>query len=255
MDWMHYFDEKEQPLDRLVDDGGFCSIFRTVACVGDSLSSGEFEIFKEDGSRGYYDMYEYSWGQFMARTTGSKVYNFSRGGMTCKWYLDTFADEKGFWNPELKCQAYYVALGVNDIFNCHQQLGTADDVKEDWHDNNPETFAGRYGTILQRYREISPGAKLFLIAPPRDKKPEWTEQGAKITELLYEIAKKFDGCYVIDLHRYAPCYDEAFREKFFLNGHMNPMGYALTAKMILSYTDYIIRHNHKDFNHVGFLPH
>ena len=36
---------------------------------------------------------------------------------------------------------------------------------------------------------------------------------------------------------------------------MNPMGYALTAKMMMSYIDYIIRHNHKDFDHLGFLPH
>ena len=35
--------EKEKPLDRVVDDGGMCAIFRSIACVGDSLSSGEFE--------------------------------------------------------------------------------------------------------------------------------------------------------------------------------------------------------------------
>ena len=87
MDIKDYFPENEQPLDRLVEDGGFCSIFRTFACVGDSLSSGEFQIPRNDGSEkkwSYYDMFEYSWGQFMARTLGSKVYNFSKGGMTAR---------------------------------------------------------------------------------------------------------------------------------------------------------------------------
>ena len=51
------------PLETLVQDGGFVCIFRTIGCIGDSLSSGEFQSTKEDGSQGYHDMYEYSWGQ------------------------------------------------------------------------------------------------------------------------------------------------------------------------------------------------
>ena len=31
--------EAELPLERLVTDGGFCGILRTIGCVGDSLSS------------------------------------------------------------------------------------------------------------------------------------------------------------------------------------------------------------------------
>lgn len=42
----------EKPLDNLVTGGGFASIFRTIAVVGDSLSSGEFESQK-DGVKGY----------------------------------------------------------------------------------------------------------------------------------------------------------------------------------------------------------
>jgi len=38
---------------------------------------------------------------------------------------------------------------------------------------------------------------------------------------------------------------------------MNPMGYLLTAKYVMSYIDYIIRHNMEDFAQVGFIgtPH
>ena len=38
-----FCDENEKPLEHRVTDGGFASIFRTIGCVGDSLSSGEFE--------------------------------------------------------------------------------------------------------------------------------------------------------------------------------------------------------------------
>ena len=70
------------PLDELRPNGGFCGIFRTIGCIGDSLSSGEFESLDEEGNKGYHDEYEYSWGQYLARLTGSKVYNFS--GAECR---------------------------------------------------------------------------------------------------------------------------------------------------------------------------
>ncbi|MBR4865196.1 MAG: SGNH/GDSL hydrolase family protein, partial [Clostridia bacterium] len=77
--------------------------------------------------------------------------------------------------------------------------------------------------------------------------------GDALAETIYKLAEVFDNCYVIDLHKYAPVYDDAFRKKFFLGGHMNPMGYMLTAKMVVSYIDYIIRHNMADFAQVGFI--
>lgn len=70
--------EGEKPLDNIVSDGGFCKIFRTIGCIGDSLSSGEFQSLNQHGQVGYHDYYEYSWGQFMAREAGVKVYNFFR---------------------------------------------------------------------------------------------------------------------------------------------------------------------------------
>ena len=92
--------EEEKPLDNLISDGGFCSILRTVGCIGDSLSSGEFETLDQNGGHHYYDIFDYSWGQFMARAADITVYNFSRGGMSARQYIETFAEEKDFWNPE-----------------------------------------------------------------------------------------------------------------------------------------------------------
>ncbi|MBQ2256223.1 MAG: hypothetical protein II330_05125, partial [Clostridia bacterium] len=106
----------EKPLDNLVSDGGFVGIFRSIACVGDSLSSGELESMTPDGQRGYHDIYDISWGQYIARMAGTKVYNFSRGGMTAREYLQSFGEANGYWNPELACQAYIMALGCNDLW-------------------------------------------------------------------------------------------------------------------------------------------
>ena len=90
----------EKPLDNLVSDGGFVGIFRSIACVGDSLSSGELESMTPDGQRGYHDIYDISWGQYIARMAGTKVYNFSRGGMTAIEYMQSFAEANDYWNPD-----------------------------------------------------------------------------------------------------------------------------------------------------------
>ena len=96
MDWnKELFDINEKPLDRLVNGYSMTSVFRRIAFIGDSLSSGEFETRDEQGNAGYYDMFEYSWGQYIARENGLTAYNFSRGGMTAEWYLNSFADENG----------------------------------------------------------------------------------------------------------------------------------------------------------------
>lgn len=250
-----YFPENEKPLDRLVTDGGFAAIFRSYGCVGDSLSSGEFESVGLDGVRHYHDYYEYSWGQFLARAAGSTTRNFSRGGMSAKEYCEGWAESMGYWDPALACDAYIIALGVNDLFNQHQEVGSPDDIDmNDWR-NNKKTFTGYYAQIIQRLKEIRPDAKFFLMTTPKNSRAdEAAERYAVILrDLLFKLAELFDNTYVINLYDYAPEYDESFRRKFYLHGHMNPMGYVLTAQMTASYIDYIIRHNMDDFREVGFI--
>ncbi len=250
-----FFDKNEKPLDNFPADGGFVGIFRTIACIGDSLSSGEFVSVDGEGRKSWHDKYEYSWGQYIARMAGCKVYNFSRGGMLAKHYNEFFAAERDFWNPEYAAQAYILALGVNDMINDHGEAGSTADIDlSDWR-NNKDTFAGQYGQIIQRYKEIEPKAKFFLMTMPHDRgeDAEAMRLGDDHARLMYELADFFPYTYVIDLRKYAPVYDEKFQSLFYLHDHLNPMGYLLTAKMVISYMDYIIRHNMRDFIQVPFI--
>ncbi len=252
MDWKkELFNENEKPLDKLVDGYSHTSIFRTIAFVGDSLSSGEFETRDEDGNVGYHDLFEYSWGQYIARSNGLKAYNFSRGGMTAKEYIESFAEISGFWDEEKACQAYVIALGVNDIYNQNMEIGCMEDVDAaDYHRNKP-TFVGYYAAIISRYKEISPDAKFFFVTFPNTNTPERDDKTHGMIQALYGLAKHFNHSYVIDLYQYGPVYDSGFEEKFFLHSHMNPSGYVLTARIIDSYIDYIIRHHSEDFRMVS----
>ena len=251
-----YVQPGEKPLDHIRTDGGFASIFRTIGCVGDSLSSGEFEGLDEEGNKTYHDLYEYSWGQCLARMTGSRVYNFSRGGMTAREYCDSWAGEHGYWGREYACQAYILALGGNDLYGRGgMEVGGIGDIcREDYRENKP-TFAGYYGQIIQRLQEISPHAKFFLVTMPREEKQtrKAREQGDGHASLLREMAGFFPNTYVIDLRRYAPVYDQKFYDDFYLGGHMQPCGYVFTAYMMVSYIDYLVRANKRDFRMVGLV--
>ena len=244
--------KNDGPFDNIVTNGGYCGIFRKIACVGDSLSSGEFESLM-NGEKGYHDYMDYSWGQFIARDAGCTVYNFSRGGMTAREYCESFADSKDFWNIDYRAQAYIIALGVNDMYG-DIEFGTIDDIDPNDYRNNKKTFVGYYGCIIQRYKEIQPKAKFFLMTMPvGNETGKAKERFQAHAEMLYKIAELLGNCYVIDLNKYAPSYDDEFRNKFYLAGHLNAMGYRLTALMIESYIDWIIRNNMEDFKQIGFV--
>ena len=248
--------EGEKPLENMVSNGGYCSILRKIVCIGDSLSSGEFESC-QNGVVGYHDNYDYSWGQFLARDAGCTVLNCSKGGMTAKKYIESFADEKGFWGEEYKAPACIIALGVNDASRVMEgvlELGDADDVDVSDHNNNKPTAIGYYGKIISKYKELEPKAKFFLVTPPKNgKNDERVLLYDKLQSELYKLTEKFENCYVIDLREYGPVYDQNFKDLFYLGGHLNPMGYRLTALMMESYIDYIIRNNFDDFKQFGFI--
>lgn len=251
MDWKALLTPPgEKPLDHLPPDGGFCGIFRTIGCIGDSLSSGEFESVAPDGRVEYHDSYEYSWGQYLARMTGAKVYNFSRGGMTAREYWQSFAEENRFWDEDKLCQAYIVALGVNDV--SQYPLGTAADAAKETADQ-ADTFAGYLSRIVQRYRSMQPRARFFLMSMARWGDDGFDRLAEQHAALLHELAGMWNNTYVLDFTQHAPCYDAQFHRSFYLGGHMNPAGYLLTSRMVAAYIDYIIRHNMEDFAQVGFI--
>ena len=257
MNWKNelFIGADEKPLDRLVDGYSNTSIFRTIGFIGDSLSSGEFESRDGEGNPGYHDYYEYSWGQYIARKNGLTAYNFSRGGMTAKEYMESFAEKNGFWNPALACQAYVIALGVNDVINLGMEIGSLSDIDpEDWRNNRP-TFIGYYLQIIARIKEeIQPQAKFFFMTMMHhDEDSMRDEKRRKHAEAIYEIAEYFDNSYVIDLYQYGPRYDAEYEKNYSLYGHLNAMGYILTAKIVDSYIDYIIRSNPDDFRRVPFI--
>lgn len=251
---------QEKPLDNIIRDGGMMNIFHSIGCIGDSLASGEFE-YDDNGAKGYWDCYEYSWGKQIERITGIEMTNFSRGGLTA-YQLYKEADEKTspvadinrLFDKDNAKQGYIIALGVNDI--CGEgnlqnlyggKIGSAKtDIDPTDYNRNAKTFIGAYAKIIQRLKTIQPDAKFFLVTMP-------TNHGTpEFTLAINELALRFENCYVIDLYTYAPPYDFEFRKKYF-SGHMNAMGYLLTAHYIMTYIDWIIRQKPAEFKYIPFI--
>ena len=122
----------------------------------------------------------------------------------------------------------------------------------DWR-NNGKTFIGYYAQIIQRLKEIQPEAKFFLMTTPKSDVETRNADGEDQRRCMLELAEAFDNCYVLDFGKYSPVHDAEFKENFYLRGHLNPCGYVLLAQQIMSYIDYVIRHNIKDFREVGFI--
>lgn len=241
------------PLAHLLSDGGFCGIFRSIGCIGDSLASGELES-QMNGVIRYHDYYEYSWGQYIARTCGSTVINFSRGGLSVKEFVENMEhdDRLNIADPKRRCQAYIVALGYNDlsaILRGEQTFGYIADI----YTANADSFSGNYGRMISAIKRIEPKARVFLVTMPvfiNDAREPLRDRHA---ELSKQIANLIPFTYVIDLRKYAPVYDEEFKKKYFIGNHMNVMGYMLTAKMIMTYIDAIVRSRPEDFAQIGFV--
>ncbi|MBR2875787.1 MAG: SGNH/GDSL hydrolase family protein [Clostridia bacterium] len=242
----------EKPLDNLVSGYSRTSVFRKIAFIGDSLSSGEFETCDNAGNKQYHDLYEYSWGQYIARKNGLIAYNFSRGGMTAREYMETFAEANDFFSKEKACQAYVIALGVNDLKN-DNEIGSLSDINKEDYTKNKKTFLGYYGAIVSRYKKISPDAKFFFVTFPNEDQEPRKNLCKVFSETLQSLADFFENSYVIDLYKYGPVYDDEFKSQFYLHGHMNPSGYIFTAELVDSYIDFIVRHNPEDFKNVGFI--
>ncbi len=243
------YKEVEKPLDIIDKTGGYMAIFHDFGVIGDSLASGNMEGVDSSGNYIYKDNLDYSWGKCIARATGCTNHQFSRGGQ----YLhdNNWFDE---WKERVKatpCTAYIICIGFNDynwLKEDPSRLGSISDIKSNYLEN-PNSFYGQYGKMIQLLKEVQPKAKLFLC------NMEWNNtDDSQINKAIGDMVNHFDNAYLIDLYTYAhePYWGVPNVYKTGLY-HKNTLGYQKMAWNIMSYIDYIVRHNMEDFIYVQFI--
>ena len=248
------FGSSTNPLANIRKDAGLLSIFHTVGCIGDSLASGE-SVYRSNGANGYVDLYEYSWGQCLARMTGNTYYNFSEGGLSTRTWLSAEAGS-GFgpsgihaFDGNHDCTCYFIGLGQNDANNSIP-VGTTDDIKSNYA-QNADTYCGNLGKIIQRIQEQVPGAPIFVFIDPHTPNNEQAYNA-----VIPSVVALFNNVWIIDLKTYA---GDMFSNSTSIIGsqarvgHYSALGYQQIAYLIATYVDWIISNNPTAFSQVEFI--
>lgn len=228
------------------------SSFLKIGVIGDSLASGESQYNKADGSvGGLVDMYEHSWPQFIAREYGIEFINFSKGGLTTRtWFTDSMGYAKAS-AEENKCNAYIIALGVNERYKLGlDYLGSADDIDFNNADHNADTYYGNYAKIIQKMKALQPKAHFFLLTDPMTSGTNTTEFNAAVKE----IAGLFDRCHLIDLAPYADMYQTggffAANKRY---GHYNSIAYNYMGELIADEINSYMFEHYGEFGDLEFI--
>lgn len=224
-------------------------VFDTVGVIGDSLASGE-SAYKDNGVTKYVDLYNKSWGQFMARDSGNTYYNFSKGGLTTRSWFTTEQGYPTASDGNHKCKAYIIGLGVNDQTLGSDYVGTSADINLNDYTQNADTFYGNYAKIIQTMKIQQPKAKFFLLTVPNS-----SSSFNDINTAIRYMATIFDNVYIIDLRN---DYINYFQGNSFIHnnlrsGHYNSISYEYIAKMFEEWISQYMYDNYTEFEQVEFI--
>ncbi len=244
--WNGWRKLEEQSMTYLNNYCGYES-FRKVGCIGDSLASGEC-VSNETGSNVGHDLYEYSWGQYMARMSGNTYYNFSRGGLTTRtWLTSEYASQ--VVDGSHNCQAYIIGLGENDALtdSRHVDVGTIDDITHPERD----TYYANYAAIINLIKSQVSKAKIFVLTNPKT-----IAQFEPYNEAVRAIAQAFDNVYLIDLkanrlNDYAGA--NSIISKSYRGGHYNAFAYGHMAKIMANEINRVMAENITEFSQIEFI--
>ena len=123
-------------------------------------------------------------------------------------------------------------------------------VERDDYAHNSPTYIGYIAGNIQRLQSIQPRAKIFVVTQPKVIGKDRLELYNKV---LRDLPEWFHNVYLIDLEKYAPVYDDAFKNRYYHGNHLNPQGYLLTANMFMTYIDWIMRKYPQEFLEVQFI--
>jgi len=239
-------DLSDNPLENILPNPGFMSIFLNVGCIGDSLASG-CSVYKDGESSIGVDLYQYSWGQYLARITGNKYYNWSAGGKTtATWLASAYATE--CFDGLHLCEAYIIGLGQNDK-NIDAVIGTSEDIDISNYNNNADTYYGRYAKIIQKIKEVQPKAKIFICTDPLD-----LVENAGYNTAVRTISTMFSNVYLLDFFNYGTnLYITGLLGVNRRYAHYNAVGYYIIALIMATYIDWYIRKYPEEFLEVEFI--
>lgn len=132
-------------------------MFRTIAGLGDSYTEGDLVTSLNQ----WVTVSGINYLASIAKRNGIVANNYGSGGAR----TDTYLERPAFANclSDTPSDLYLLCFGINDA-NYGLTVGTVADIKPDYTDN-PNTFYGNYGRIIDQLSTHAPDAKIILIMP------------------------------------------------------------------------------------------
>lgn len=218
-----------------IDDTDYMLMFDKLGICGDSLASGEL-VSSDLPAK---DCYKRSWLSNIAKTTRAEVVHYSAGGSTCKSWFTTFSQKLA--EEEIKPNAYYIALGSNDINESDYVIGTANDSIDS------TTFAGKYKKIIEFVHTHAPNSTIFIMSLYRN-----TQRYTEMNNMLSKIAELYDYCYFINFAGKSDIVCTNNNDNYTSNSHFTTIGYSEVARNIKRITNSVIKNNMMDFKFFGY---
>lgn len=254
--------KQSNPLFNIINDTGFVGMFKSIGCIGDSLTQGVFDR-TNNTELDWNETSFYSYPSILQRKTGAKVFNLGYKGTTacdsiqarkdCHSWLEKSEDNLWF-TEKYKSVAYIISIGTNDIKYYGEFTGdvSSDIDVNNYLNNNCSTSVGGLATIIQKCRELQPNAVIFVETI--DNTRNTTECRKSANKKIREICEKLN-CELLDFEKYWIQLDEVEEWKSnFQNGeHLNALGYFEKTMARITYIDWIIRNNPKKFKNIQFI--
>lgn len=225
------------------------SMFEKFGVVGDSFASGALMTDPNTGEAHY----NLSWGQVLARNLGTECINFSEGGLTTKTWLTSAKGLPLLLSSDAQ-DIYYLALGINDAYHLSNEpivpLGTISDIKADYR-QNPDSFYGNYGRIIDQIKAKAPKAKLVMFTVATYSNATYSSPNkTSISNAIKEIASHY-SIPVIEQDA-----DWFFRSDFYLNNmvfsHPTAPLYSGMANAFKRMIESVIHDNYSYFADYGY---
>lgn len=214
------------------EDMDLMRIFPKIVGIGDSLMSGEHERVV-DGKKRYIDIYEYSWLSCICRRTGAEAVHYSRGGRTCKTWIEDYKAQ--FIKDKCQAPCFFIALGTNDLApERNITIGSKED------ETGKDTYVGKYKEIIKTIRDLNPESVIFLCSL-------YYTHGEKydnLNNLIKYLADQDKRCYYLDICSLP----NNLKDTKYNAGHYSTLGYYAISLDIYDAANRILNQHADDLN-------
>ena len=223
----------------------FMSMFNKIGMIGDSLASGELTwlddnpeggTWKPDEQKYYHgvDIYDNAWLSYICKAIDSTPVFYAKGGVTlASWFTDYYAT----FQTDDPCNAYYIALGTNDVNEPGFTLGTVADATTD------NTYCGKLKKLIEAVHAHAPDAAVFLMTL-------YGNVGANpqaVNAIIPDIADLYSYVYCIDFVNESDITKTVKDNDYTSEYHFTTNGYIRVASNIRKITNDVINTNQTDF--------